>query len=422
MFSPTRLTAFLLILILSACSVPEDKKESGKKRKFMIPVQVGKVIYKDVEDQVRTVGIMREEKRVVISSEVGGKITNISAEEGMVVKANDVLAKIDPTDFQLEVERLKHVLDSATKDLEIAKSGQRTEIQDQLKAKENAAQSNLDLAAKNYDRIKALVKDGVMAKAALDTASNELEEAKENLNVTKANFKAASIAREEDIEKLSAQIEGIKAQYNQAQLDLSKTIIRSPFEGTIIKKRIDQGGFAGPNIPIVEMIKSPNVVAGMTLPQSYRNKLKKIEGIELAFKDTNKKIRLNKKISKKVHVIPLADKNSGTFKLWIDLPRQDSSLFAGLTFEAKLFLGKRRNVLHVPSVSLVISEKGTVVYIVKEGKAHLVPVRAFKERNGLVEVHDFTKQLNSKVDLVLRGSGAVFPQADVLVVNPSLPS
>ncbi|MEK9629950.1 MAG: biotin/lipoyl-binding protein [Nitrospinota bacterium] len=388
----------------------------------MIPVQVGKVIYKDVEDQVRTVGIMREEKRVVISSEVGGKITNISAEEGMVVKANDVLAKIDPTDFQLEVERLKHVLDSATKDLEIAKSGQRTEIQDQLKAKENAAQSNLDLAAKNYDRIKALVKDGVMAKAELDTASNELEEAKENLNVSKANFKAASVARDEDIEKLSAQIEGIKAQYNQAQLDLSKTIIRSPFEGTIIKKRIDQGGFAGPNIPIVEMIKSPNVVAGMTLPQSYRNKLKKIEGIELAFKDTNKKIRLNKKISKKVHVIPLADKNSGTFKLWIDLPRQDSSLFAGLTFEAKLFLGKRRNVLHVPSVSLVISEKGTVVYIVKEGKAHLVPVRAFKERNGLVEVHDFTKQLNSKVDLVLRGSGAVFPQADVLVVNPSLPS
>jgi hypothetical protein len=71
----------------------------------------------------------------------------------------------------------------------------------------------------------------------------------------------------------------------------------------------------------------------------------------------------------------------------------------------------------VPAVSLVISEKGTVVYIVKDGKAHLVPVKAFNERGDFVEIKDFTHQLGKKVKLILRGSGAVFPGAKVFLTN-----
>jgi endonuclease/exonuclease/phosphatase family metal-dependent hydrolase len=72
---------------------------------------------------------------------------------------------------------------------------------------------------------------------------------------------------------------------------------------------------------------------------------------------------------------------------------------------------------YVPAVSLVISEQGTVVYVVKDGKAHKVPVRAFKERNDFVEIEDFTHQLKPETDLILRGSGAVFPGAKVFITN-----
>ena len=47
-----------------------------------------------------------------------------------------------------------------------------------------------------------------------------------------------------------------------------------------------------------------------------------------------------------------------------------------------------------------------------------MPVKAFKERDGFVEVKDFTRQLNGDVDLILRGSGAVFPEAKVFLTNP----
>ena len=102
----------------------------------------------------------------------------------------------------------------------------------------------------------------------------------------------------------------------------------------------------------------------------------------------------------------------------IDLPDPNPAMFPGLTLVSTLNFGVRKNVLLVPSVSLVISEQGTVVYIVKDEKAHLVPVKAFKERDGFVEVKDFTRQLNKDVDLILRGSGAVFPEAKVFLTNP----
>ena len=78
----------------------------------------------------------------------------------------------------------------------------------------------------------------------------------------------------------------------------------------------------------------------------------------------------------------------------------------------------RRKVKHVPSISLVIGEKGTVVYAVDNGRAKLVPVRAFKERDGLVEIDDFTHQLNKDTQLIQRGSGAMFPGVKVFPTNP----
>ena len=82
-----------------------------------------------------------------------------------------------------------------------------------------------------------------------------------------------------------------------------------------------------------------------------------------------------------------------------------------------LQFGTRKNILHVPSIALVIGDKGTVVYIMKNKSAHLVPVKAFKERNEYVEIEDFTHQLGPQVDLILRGAGAVFPGVKVFATN-----
>ena len=408
---------YTLAVLFSGCSVQKDAVEAKKPKGFSLPVELGKVVRMDVKDHVRTVGTVLEVKRVFLSAEVDGKIIEISAKEGMHVKEGDVLAKIDPENYQLEVERLQHRLDSASKELEIAEMGLRPEEQKKLKTREDAAQSSLDLALIKRKRIERLVKDGVMAQSSLDNIIDEVLRAEERLKARQSSRKAGLQAREEDIAKRIAEVEAIKKQYDQTLLNLSKTSIRASFDGVVINKLVEQGTFVKRGTPVTEMVSSQGLKAVMTLPQGYREKLNKLESIEIFIKEIGAKIFIDKKHAKRIQVIPDANIYSGNINFWIDLDGKDSNLFPGLTFEAQLFMGKRRNVLHVPATALVISEQGTAVYIVKEGKAHIVPVQAFKERNGFVEVRDFTRQLSSKVDLILRGSGAVFPQATVMAVD-----
>ena len=127
---------------------------------------------------------------------------------------------------------------------------------------------------------------------------------------------------------------------------------------------------------------------------------------------------LDKNLKQRVRVIPDASIFSGNIRVQVELPSHLKTLFPGLTLEARLQFDTRRDVKHVPSISLVIGEKGTVVYAVDNEHAKLVPVRAFKERDGLVEIDDFTHQLNRDTQLILRGSGAMFPGVKVFLTNP----
>lgn len=407
---------FLSFLWVS-CSPSAETAKPAKKKEFALPVQVGKVVYMDIEDEVRTVGNIQAEQRVVINSEVRGKITRIAVEEGMKVKAGDLLAQIDPREYELIHERLRADLSSVQKEYEKAQGGLRPEDKLRLKAKMHADESALNLAKIELGRTQNLVTEKVLSQSALDFANDKVRQADELLKASQAELAAGMKARSEDISKLESDMQAIRKQVAVAKLNLSKVNIKAPFEGVIIAKEIEQGAFAEAGTPVVRMIGSSRLKAVLEMPQSYRNKLKSLKGTRFLVRELGFKFEHYRKLARLIRVIPDANIFSGNIKVQIDLPDPDPSLFPGLTLESTLNFGIRKNVLHVPAVSLVISEQGTVVYIIKDGKAHLVPVKAFKERDDFVEIKDFTHQLGKKTDLIMRGSGAVFPGVNVFVMN-----
>ena len=414
--------AILLVLgavaMLLACAVEKPQEVKKKRREFALPVQIGKVIYMDVADQIRTVGNIQAEQRVTINAEVEGQIISIPVEEGGKVKPGDVLAVIDPRAYQLELERLRSDLEGARMEHEKALEGLRPEDKERLEARVKADESAVDLAEKDQARITQLLDEGVVAQAALDTVDDRLRRSQEALRASRALLAAGEHSRDEDIVQKRSQMEAIEKRYAKAELDLSKASVRAPFEGVILSKKIEQGAYASAGTPILEMIGSSRLKAVLEVPQSYRAKLKKMESAEFLVKELGLRFELGRKLARQVRVIPDANIYSGNIKVQIDLPNPDPALFPGLTLESRMNFGTRRNLLHVPSVALVISEQGTVVYIVKDMKAHKVPVKAYKERGEFVEIEDFTNQLGPDVDLILRGSGAVFPGAKVFLTNP----
>ena len=401
-------TVFLLFL---GCSKKEEV--SKKKREFSLPVQTGKIIFKDVTNQVRVVGNIRAEQRVTINAEVEGLITRVRVEEGDEVEIGDLLARIDSRGYKLEVEELEAEMSAAKEEFKKAIEGLRPEEKEKLLARVRVNESALDLAIKEQNRFQKLVTDGVTAQSILDEVNDRVRQTKEKLRESNAAFEAAKQSRQEDIEQLRAEGKGIIKRLEKAQLNFSKTIIHAPFKGTIIHKNIEVGAFVKVGSPVLEMVSSSRLKAVLELPQSYRNKLNKLKGIDFWVKELGLKFKQRGKL----RVIPDADIYSGNIRIQVELRRPNRALFPGLTLVGMMNFGVRKHVMHVPSVALVISEKGTVVYIVKESKAHLIPVRAYKEQNELVEIDDFTHQLSPDSELILRGSGAVFPGAKVFPTN-----
>jgi len=408
----------LIILVLSSCVPAKEEKSKAEKKEFALPVQIGKVVYMDIADEVRAVGNIQAEQRVTIASEIRGRVSRIAIEEGMNVKAGDLVAQIDPREYELTLDRLRADLSASQKEYKKAQEGLRQEDKDRLDAKTRAAQSSLDLAKIELGRTKQLVDQEVLAQSALDSAEDKVSQAIETLVASQAEQAAGMKSRSEDIEKLESEMQAIRKQVAVAELNLSKVNIVAPFEGVIIAKEIEQGAIADLGTAIVRMIGSSRLKAVLEVPQNYRNKLKKLKKAHFFVKELGVKFNYQNNLARLVRVIPDANIYSGNIKVQIDLPDPDPGMFPGLTLESTLNFGVRKNVLHVPAVSLVISEKGTVVYIVKDKKAHLVPVKAFKEHDDFVEIKDFTHQLNADADLILRGSGAVFPGVNVFLTNP----
>jgi HlyD family secretion protein len=407
------------LAFVMACSQTEQEAPAKKQRReLVLPVQIGKVIFKDIIDEIQSVGNVVAEQRVVITSEVEGRLKSLKVDEGSKVREGQVLALIDIRDYRLQVEQLQAEKVSVQKEYEKTLSGLRPEEQEKLQAQVQADQSSLDLSVKEHRRMEQLVLDGVVSQSLLDEANDKVARAQETLRSSKAASSAGGQSRQEDISKSKSNMDSVSKKLEMAQLDLSKAVIKAPFEGVIISKKIEVGAYAGTGTAILEMVGSSKLKAVLEIPQSYRGKLEKISRIDFSVEELGLSFIIDEHLKQRVRVIPDANIFSGNIKVQVELPGHLKTLFPGLTLEARLQFETRSQVKHVPSISLVIGEKGTVVYVVDKGHAKLVPVRAFKERDGLVEIDDFSHQLNRDTQLIQRGSGAVFPGVKVLLTNP----
>ena len=124
------------------------------RKDFALPVQIGKVAYMDIADEVRAVGNIQTEQRVTITSEIRGKVARIAVEEGMNVKAGHLIAQIDPREYELTLERLRADLSASQKEYKKALEGLREEDKARLDAQTRAAKSSLDLAKIELERTK----------------------------------------------------------------------------------------------------------------------------------------------------------------------------------------------------------------------------------------------------------------------------
>src|SRR6266852_773841 len=112
-----RKVAILSILALAVAIVVvfvAMKAKGGKKEEVKLPVKVGKAEIADVQVKVTEVGNVQPEVKVDVKSAVSGKVIAITHRDGDVVRAGDILARVEPDLAQAQsLADIKNALSSA---------------------------------------------------------------------------------------------------------------------------------------------------------------------------------------------------------------------------------------------------------------------------------------------------------------------
>lgn len=214
----------------------------------------------DVVAAVNATGTINPISTVVVGSQVSGQVLEILADYNSQVEADQVLARLDPT-------QVKAKLDGARADLANVRAARQVQLAqiEQARSEINRAEAvRLDAIAKlaqveaqlaeaerNFVRQRELGVRGAVAQAVIDTARANAEGQRAGRDSAKAQIASAEASKrsieaalrvaEAQVGTIDAQIAQREAVVRQIEVDLSNTEIRSPVKGTVVQRQVELG-------------------------------------------------------------------------------------------------------------------------------------------------------------------------------------
>jgi HlyD family secretion protein len=181
---------------------------------------------------VSTSGPVRALVTVSVGSQLSGQVDDVRVDFNSEVKPGDILATIDSKTFAARVAQAKADLTAA----EAALANQEAAM--------NKARAMLQAAETNVVRQQGLAEKRLSPQLTFETALRDRDVAKADIAVAEAQVMSAR-----------ATIEQRKAALDQATIDLERTEIRSPIDGTVISRTVDPGQTVAASLQAPELFK-----------------------------------------------------------------------------------------------------------------------------------------------------------------------
>ncbi len=270
-----------------------------------------------VTKAVAASGTVQAVTTVSVGTQVSGTVSWLGADFNSLVRKGQVIARLDPSLFQAQVEQARAGLVKARADVE----------RDRV---------NLADARVKQGRAKELSDRQLVARTDLDAAAVAVDSANASLKATQA------------------QVTQAQASLNQAQLTLDHTVIAAPIDGTVTQRSVDVGqtvaaSLASPTIFVIAADLTKMQVSasideadiGQILPgqrvtfnvDAYPDEL---------FTGTVSQVRLQSTVVS----------NVTTYSTIIDVPNPDSKLKPGMTANVRVIVASRSDVLRIPNSAL----------------------------------------------------------------------
>lgn len=196
---------------------------------------------------------------IQVAPKVAGQIINLYVDDNQEVKENQIIAEIDPKDYQVKLDQAEAKLQEAKAKLGVTEKqvDENSSNVNQTQEELNSAKSKLDFAEKDYQRYAAMYKEGIVSKQEYDNSLNQLTVAQANNKAADEKSKAMKAALESSkarIKSVEAEIQRLEAEVEEASTNLSYTKIYAPEDGTVSSRSVEKGNYVQIAQPLLSIV------------------------------------------------------------------------------------------------------------------------------------------------------------------------
>ena len=215
-----------------------------------------------------------------IMPNVKGRVIDVPVEANAPLKQGDVLFRIDPTPYQYVVDQKKALLAEAETSVKQLKAAY-----DQALANVEKIKVQLKLAQDDYDRQLYLFQQKVIAQAALDISTRNLDAAKQALAESEAAATSAKLGYESEISGVNTTVARLQAELGEAQYDLDQTTVVAPGPGYVTQMALRPGMYVipAPLRPVMVFVHNDDQVLAAGFQQNSLQRVRAGDEAEVAF-------------------------------------------------------------------------------------------------------------------------------------------
>lgn len=283
-----------------------------------VPVERG-----DIRVAISSTGTLSAISTVTVGSQISGQVTDVLVDFNDEVKRGQVIARIDPKTYEAQIEQGTAQIASARASL-------------------SQAQATLVNAELDYRRKADLGARQLVARSDVDLAKAALDQARAQVNSAQASIRQQT------------------ASTQTTQVNLDRTVIRSPVDGVVLTRSIEPGQTVAASLQAPELFTIAEDLAKMK--------------IELAVDEADiGQVRAGQNVSFTVDAFPdrqfrgtveqvrlsaTTTNNVVTYPVVVTVDNSDGTLLPGLTVNAEIEVSKREDVLKVSNAALRFKPAG----------------------------------------------------------------
>ncbi|HXH06020.1 MAG TPA: efflux RND transporter periplasmic adaptor subunit, partial [Vicinamibacterales bacterium] len=271
----------------------------------------------DIIESVGATGTLEAVTTVQVGTQVSGTVQALYADFNSIVHKGQVIARLDPSLFETQVEQ---------------------------------ARANLIRAQAEVERLRVAVADAeTKLQRARSLAARQLVPATE-LETAEVTYRAALA----QLRSAEAQLTQAQASLNQAQVNLQHTVITAPIDGIVIARNVDVGQTVAASLqaPTLYVIAADltKMKVNASIDEADVGRIRPGQRVRFRvdaypteeFTGTVLQVRLN----------PTVVQNVVTYAAVIDVPNPELKLKPGMTANVTIEIARRAGVLRVPNMAL----------------------------------------------------------------------